>query len=118
MGETIDRALVTYQNKCPIHQIPYSGVCVENNCYETGIICPKCNPESCIEKLGHKKIGTDEFFEKYIKNLINLVDFKSLNQLISLGLEVQGKKLDLQEQAFEEWELKMINDKFEKFKEK
>ena len=118
MGETIDRALVTYQNKCPIHQIPYSGVCVEDNCYETGIICPKCTPESCIEKLGHKKITTDEFFEKYMKNLISLVDFKSLNKLISLGLEVQGKKLDLQEQAFEEWELKMINEKFEKFKEK
>ena len=55
MGDTFDKVLVEYQNKCPIHNIPYTGVCVENNCYETGIICPKCTPQSCIEKYNHKK---------------------------------------------------------------
>jgi len=118
MGETFDKVLVEYQNKCPVHNIPYSGVCVEKNCYETGIICSKCTPKTCIETLGHKKITTDEFFKKYIKNLITLVDFKALNELIAIGLEVQKKQLDLQEQAFEEWEIKMINDKFDNFKKK
>ena len=118
MGDTIDKVLVEYQNKCPIHNIPYSGVCIEKNCYETGIICSKCNPTTCIEKLGHKKITMDEFFKQYIKNLINLIDFKALNELIAIGLEVQQKQLDLQAEVFEEWETKMINEKFEKFKEK
>ena len=118
MGDILDKTLIEKQNKCPIHNIPYSGVCVNDDCYETGIICPKCTPESCVEKLGHKKISTDEFFKKYIKNLVGIIDFKSLNELISVGLEVQEKQLDLQTQAFEEWEIKMINDKFEKFKEK
>lgn len=117
MGETIDKVLVEYQNKCPIHKIPYSWVCIEKNCYETGIVCTKCNPKSCVEVLGHKKMTTDEFFNKYIKNLINLVDFKALNQLISVGLEVQEKQLELQEKAFEDWEIELINDKFDKFKE-
>ena len=117
MGETIDKVLVEYQNKCPIHKIPYSWVCVEKNCYETGIVCTKCNPKSCVEVLGHKKMTTDEFFNKYIKNLINLVDFKALNQLISVGLEVQEKQLELQAKAFEDWEIELINDKFDKFKE-
>ena len=116
MGETINKVLVEYHNRCPIHDIPYSGVCVEPNCYETGIICQKCTPTSCIENLGHKKMSTDEFFKKYIKNLINLINFKSLNELISLGLEVQEKQLELQSQAFEEWEIQMINEKFDKFK--
>ena len=118
MGDILDKTLIEKQNKCPIHNVPYSGVCVNDDCYETGIICPKCTPESCVEKLGHKKISTDEFFKKYIKNLFGIIDFKSLNELISVGLEVQKKQLDLQSQAFEEWEIKMINDKFEKFKEK
>ena len=104
--------LVEYNNKCPIHDIPYNGVCFEPNCYETGIICKKCTPTSCIENLGHKKMSTDEFFKKYIKNLINLINFKSFNELISLGLEVQEKQLDLQSQAFEEWEIQIINEKF------
>ena len=117
MGETIDKVLVEYQNKCPIHKIPYSWVCIEKNCYETGIVCTKCNPKSCVEVLGHKKMTTDEFFNKYIKNLINLVDFKALNQLISVGLEVQEKQLELQAKAFEDWEIELINDKFDKFKE-
>ena len=117
MGDTFDKVLVEYQNKCPIHNIPYTGVCVENNCYETGIICPKCTPTSCIEKYNHKKMTTDEFFKKYIKNLINLVDFKALNELVTMGLEVQEKELELQAQAFEEWEVQMINEKFDKFRE-
>ena len=117
MGETMDKVIVEYQNKCPIHKIPFSGVCVEKNCYETGIICPKCTPKSCIDTLGHKKMTTDEFFNKYIKNLINLVDFKALNDLITMGLEVQEKQLELQAKAFEEWEIEMINNKFDKFKE-
>lgn len=117
MGDTFDKVLVEYQNKCPIHNIPYSGVCIEKNCYQTGIICPKCTPKSCIENLNHKKISTDEFFKKYIKNLINLIDFKALNDLIAIGTEVQEKQLELQAQAFEEWEIKMIDEKFEKFRE-
>lgn len=36
--------------------------------------------------------------------------------MISLGLEVQEKQLELQSQAFEEWEIQMINEKFDKFK--
>ena len=117
MGETMDKVLVEYQNKCPIHQIPFTGVCIEKNCYETGIICPKCNPQSCIDTLGHKMMTTNDFFNKYIKNLINIVDFKALNELITVGLEVQEKQLELQANAFEEWEIKMINEKFDKFRE-
>ena len=117
MGETFDKVLVEYQNKCPIHNIPYSGICIEKDCYETGIICPKCTPKSCIENLNHKKMSTDEFFKKYIKNLINIVDFKTLNELIKMGLEVQNKQLELQAQAFEDWEIQMINEKFNKFRE-
>ena len=118
MGETIDKVLVEYQNKCPIHNIPYSGVCIEKDCYETGIVCSKCNPKTCIETLGHQKISTDEFFNKYIKKIIQIVDFKALNELITWGSEVQQKQLDLQAQVFEEWEKKMIEEKFNKFKEK
>ena len=113
----MDKVIVEYQNKCPIHKIPFSGVCVEKNCYDTGIICSKCNPKSCVETFGHKKMTTDEFFNKYIKNLINLVDFKALNELILVGLEVQEKQLELQSKAFEDWEVEMINNKFNKFKE-
>ena len=117
MGDTFDKVLVEYQNKCPIHNIPYSGVCITKNCYETGIICSKCTPKTCIDLLGHKKISTDEFFKTYIKNLINSVDFKALNELITTGKEVQEKQLELQAQAFEDWEIQMINEKFDKFKE-
>ena len=117
MGDTFDKILVEYKNKCPIHNIPYSGVCVEKNCYETGIICSKCTPKTCVELLGHKKITTDEFFKAYIKNLINSVDFKALNDLISAGQEVQEKQLELQAEAFEVWEIEMINQKFDKFRE-
>ena len=118
MGDTFDKVLVEYQNICPVHNIPYTGVCIEKNCYETGIICSKCTPITCIEKLGHQKTTTDEFFKRYIKNLINIIDFKALNELIAIGLEVQQKQLDLQAQVFEEWETKMIDEKFEKFKDK
>ena len=114
MGETFDKTII---NECPKHKIPYSGVCIQKNCYETGLICPKCNPKSCIETKGHKKMYTNEFYKVYIENLINLVDFKALNDLINIGLEVQQKQLDLQAQAFEEWEIKMIEEKFNKFKE-
>jgi WD40 repeat protein len=117
MGDTFDKILVEYKNKCPIHNIPYSGVCVEKNCYETGIICSKCTPKTCVELLGHKKMTTDEFFKAYIKNLINSVDFKALNDLISAGQEVQEKQLELQAEAFEVWEIEMINQKFDKFRE-
>ena len=117
MGDTFDKILVEYKNKCPIHNIPYSGVCVEKNCYETGIICSKCTPKTCVELLGHKKMTTDEFFKAYIKNLINSVDFKALNDLISAGQEVQEKQLELQAEAFEVWEIEIINQKFDKFRE-
>ena len=114
MGDTFDKTII---NQCPIHNIPYSGVCVEKNCYETGLICPKCTPNSCIETKNHKKMFTNEFYKLYIENLVHLVDFKALNDLINIGLEVQQKQLDLQAQAFEEWEIKMIEEKFTKFKE-
>ena len=60
---------------------------------------------------------TNEFYKLYIENLVHLIDFRALNDLISIGLEVQQKQLELQSQAFEEWEIKMIDEKFNKFKE-
>ena len=114
MGETFNKSIIS---ECPKHKIPYSGVCIEKNCYETGLICPKCNPNSCIETKGHKKMFTNEFYKLYIENLVHLIDFRALNDLISIGLEVQQKQLELQSQAFEEWEIKMIDEKFTKFKE-
>ena len=114
MGETFDKTIIS---QCPKHNIPYSGVCVEKNCYETGLICPKCTPNSCIETKNHKKMFTNEFYKLYLENIIHLVDFKALNDLINIGLEVQQKQLDLQAQAFEDWEIKMIDEKFSKFKE-
>ena len=114
MGETFNKSII---NECPKHKIPYSGVCIEKNCYETGLICPKCNPNSCIETKGHKKMFTNEFYKIYIENLVHLIDFKALNDLINVGLEVQQKQLELQSQAFEEWEIQMIDEKFNKFKE-
>ena len=114
MGETFNKSII---NECPKHKIPYSGVCIEKNCYETGLICPKCNPNSCIEAKGHKKMFTNEFYKIYIENLVHLIDFKALNDLINVGLEVQQKQLELQSQAFEEWEIQMIDEKFNKFKE-
>ena len=115
MGETFDKTIIS---QCPKHNIPYSGVCVEKNCYETGLICPKCTPNSCIETKHHKKMFTNEFYKLYLENIIHLVDFKALNDLINIGLEVQQKQLDLQAQAFEDWEIKMIDEKFSKFKER
>ena len=82
MGDTFDKTII---NQCPIHNIPYSGVCVEKNCYETGLICPKCTPKSCIETKNHKKMFTNEFYKLYIENLVHLVDFKALNDLINIG---------------------------------
>ena len=114
MGETFNKSII---NECPKHKIPYSGVCIEKNCYETGLICPRCNPNSCIESKGHKKMFTNEFYKIYIENLVHLIDFKALNDLINVGLEVQHKQLELQSQAFEEWEIQMIDEKFNKFKE-
>ena len=114
MGETFNKSIIS---ECPTHKIPYSGVCIEKNCYETGLICPRCNPNSCIETKGHKKMFTNEFYKLYIENLVHLIDFRALNDLISIGLEVQQKQLELQSQAFEEWEIKMIDEKFNKFKE-
>ena len=61
---------------------------------------------------------TNEFYKLYLENIIHLVDFKALNDLINIGLEVQQKQLDLQAQAFEDWEIKMIDEKFSKFKER
>ena len=115
MGETLDKGIA---GECPKHKIAYTGVCIQNDCFEKGLICPKCSPQSCIEKLGHKKMAVNDFYRLYINNIVNLVDFKSLNELINIGLEVQEKQLELQSQAFEEWELKMINDKFTNFKER
>ena len=114
MGETFNKSIIS---ECPKHKIPYSGVCIEKNCYQTGLICPKCNPNSCIETKGHKKMFTNEFYKIYIENLVHLIDFKALNDLINIGLEVQQKQLELQAQAFEEWEIQMIEEKFNKFKE-
>ena len=114
MGETFNKGIIS---ECPKHKIPYSGVCIQKNCYETGLICPKCNPNNCVSTKGHKKMFTNEFYKLYIENLIHLVDFKALNDLISIGLEVQQKQLELQAQAFEEWEIKMIDEKFSKFRE-
>ena len=107
MGETFNKGIIS---ECPKHKIPYSGICIQKNCYETGLICPKCNPNSCILTKGHRKMFTNEFYKLYIENLVHLVDFKALNDLINIGLEVQQKQLDLQAQAFEEWEIKMIED--------
>ena len=121
MGETldtIDKLSFKYQNKCPIHNEPYSGVCIEKGCYETGVICSKCTPKSCIDTLGHKKLSVDDFFQSYLKIVVREIDFKALNNLITLGSQVQTKQLELEEQVFEEWELKFINEKFEKFREK
>ena len=118
MGETLDKLSVKYQNKCPIHNEPYTGVCVEKGCYETGVICPKCNPRSCIDISGHKLMSMDDFFENYLKHVIQAIDFNALNKLISLGREVQTKKIELESKTYEEWELKFINDKFDKFRER
>ena len=113
MGETLDKNIIF---ECPKHKIPYSSVCIQKDCFEGGLICPKCTPKSCIQTKGHKQMFPNDFYKCYIKNLIFLVDFKSLNELINLGLEIQQKQLDLQTQAFEEWEIKMIEEKFNKFK--
>ena len=115
MGETLDKNLIF---ECPQHKIPYSSICIEKNCYEGGLICPKCSPNPCIKTKGHKQMYPNDFYKHYIKNLLFLVDFKTLNELIHLGLELQNKKLEIQVQSFSEWEVKMIDEKFEKFRKK
>ncbi len=113
MGETLDKNIIF---ECPKHKIPYSSVCIQKNCYEGGLICPKCTPNSCIQTKGHKQMYPNDFYNYYVKSLLSLVNFKTLNEIINLGLEIQQKQLDLQAHAFEEWEIKMIEDKFNKFK--
>lgn len=116
MGDQFSKLLINSENRCPIHKIPYIGICGERDCYRTGLICSKCNQETCIKTLGHRMITIEEFYTRYIKKLLYLVDFKELNLLIKTGLEIQKKKLELQEEAFEKWEIDMINEKFEKFR--
>ena len=72
MGETFNKSII---NECPKHKIPYSGVCIEKNCYETGLICPKCNPNSCIESKGHKKMFTNESIDYKIGDKIKHDDY-------------------------------------------
>ena len=118
MGDTIDKLAIEYQNKCPIHDCPFTGVCVEKDCYETGIICPKCNPQSCIDTLGHEKMSMDQFFKSYIRNVLSSINLTAFNELIASSNEIKKKQLELQAQAFEEWELKIINQKFNQFQER
>ena len=110
--------MMNFSNLCPKHNIAYSGISGEKNCYRTGLICYKCTPKTCIETLHHKKLTIQEFFNTYIKHLVMLLDFNKLNELIKQGLDVQKKDLTGQIGQFEKWEIKMINDKLEKFKDK
>ena len=63
MGETFDKSLI---GECPKHRIPYTGVCVQKNCFENGLICSKCSPNSCIETKNHKKMLVNDFYKQYI----------------------------------------------------
>ena len=118
MGDQLDKVMMNFSNICPIHNIAYSGVCGEKNCYRTGLICYKCTPETCIETLHHKRLTIQEFFNTHIKHLVMILDFNKLNELIKQGLEVQKKDLNEQINTFEKWEINLINDKLEKFKDK
>ena len=103
--------------QCPIHHISYSGVCGDKSC-QYGLICLKCNPNACTESQGHILITIDEFYNNFFKNLPNLIDFKKLKKFLETGLIVQQKQLNLQEENFEKWELELINNKLQSFKER
>ena len=103
--------------QCPIHHISYSGVCGDKSC-QYGLICLKCNPNACTESQGHILITIDEFYNNFFKNLPNLIDFKKLKKFLETGLIVQQKQLDLQLENFEKWELELINNKLQAFKER
>ena len=103
--------------QCPIHHIPYDGVCGEKSCVY-GLICLKCNPKACTQTQKHVLITIDEFYHNFFKNLPNLIDFKQLKKFLETGLIVQKKQLNLQYENFEKWEMNLINNKFESFKER
>ena len=103
--------------QCPIHHIPYDGVCGEKSCVY-GLICLKCNPKACTQTQKHVLITIDEFYHNFFKNLPNLIDFKLLKKFLETGLIVQKKQLNLQYENFEKWEMNLINNKFESFKER
>ena len=103
--------------QCPIHHIPYDGVCGEKSCVY-GLICLKCNPKACTQTQKHVLITIDEFYHNFFKNLPNLIDFNLLKKFLETGLIVQKKQLNLQYENFEKWEMNLINNKFESFKER
>ena len=115
MGGTFNMKGVLRQ--CPIHHIPYDGVCGEKSCVY-GLICLKCNPKACTQTQKHVLITIDEFYHNFFKNLPNLIDFKQLKKFLETGLIVQKKQLNLQYENFEKWEMNLINNKFESFKER
>ena len=103
--------------QCPIHHIAYNGVCGDKTC-QYGLICLKCNPNACTESQNHILISIDEFYNNFFKNLPNLIDFKKLKKFLETGLQVQQKQINLQEENFEKWELELINNKLQSFKER
>ena len=90
MGETLDKGIA---GECPKHKIAYTEICIQNDCFEKGLICPKCSPQSCIEKLGHKKMAVNDFYRLYINNIVNLSSRLILTiNLILLGhIPIQNK---------------------------
>lgn len=99
---------------CPVHSIPYYGLCAEENCNLTGLICLKCQPQACTETLKHQKISVDEFYEKFLKKLVNSVDFKKLKNFIEQVNKQKNKHSD-QLKGLASWQQELITKKLSKF---
>ena len=114
MGQNLN-VLKAELRKCPIHHIPYEGICSSRECNDHGMICFQCEPECCIKTKSHTLMSIEDFYDLVFKKVVGMVDFTKLKSIIELSRDVQKKQLELQEGEFEEWERQILNDKLEQF---
>ena len=114
MGQNLN-VLKAEIRKCPIHHIPYEGICGLRDCTEHGMICYQCEPDCCIKTKNHPLISIEDFYETFFKKVVSMVDFTKLKSIIDLSKTLQKKQLELQAAEFEDWERQILLEKLDNF---
>lgn len=99
---------------CPIHSIPFQGVCSDNNCI-SGLICLKCEPEACSNSKGHELVSLDKFYLKNFSNTSDSIDYTKLNKTIENLKLIDREFLSTQIEKYSQQANSIIDEKLSMF---
>lgn len=103
--------------KCPIHNIPYLGICGEPTCFQN-LICPSCSANPCTSLKNHKLISLEDFFEQYFLKVQRLMDLNNIATIIKKYNSISKENLEDKLNIFSATEKEILKQKLEAFQER